>query len=105
MRILQITAGAAGMYCGSCLHDNTLARALIELGHEVSLIPTYTPIRTDEVVDPNFAYWHSATFNNDGTKVLFTDEWGGGGQPKCRASDPYEWGANAIFTIDHARSR
>jgi len=48
MRIAYITAGAAGMYCGSCLHDNTLARALIALGHDVSLIPTYTPIRTDE---------------------------------------------------------
>ncbi len=56
------------------------------------------PRRTDAVADSNFAYWHSATFNNDGTKVLFTDEWGGG-QPKCRATDPYEWGANAIFTI------
>ena len=58
------------------------------------------PRRTDAVADSNFAYWHSATFNNDGSKVLFTDEWGGGGQPKCRATDPMEWGANAIFTID-----
>ncbi len=57
------------------------------------------PTRLDAVADSNFAYWHSATFNNDGTKVLFTDEWGGGGQPKCRATDPYEWGANAIFTL------
>ena len=57
------------------------------------------PVRMDAVADSNFAYWHSATFNNDGTKVLFTDEWGGGGQPKCRATDPYEWGANAIFTL------
>jgi glycosyltransferase involved in cell wall biosynthesis len=48
MRIAIITAGAGGMYCGSCLHDNTLAAALTELGHEVALIPTYTPIRTDE---------------------------------------------------------
>ena len=48
MKIAYITAGAAGMYCGSCLHDNTLAKALIALGHDVSLIPTYTPIRTDE---------------------------------------------------------
>ncbi|MFQ5691296.1 MAG: hypothetical protein ACE5HQ_13635, partial [Gemmatimonadota bacterium] len=48
----------------------------------------------------NFSYWHSATFNNDGTKVLFSDEWGGGGQPKCRASDPREWGADAIFTLE-----
>ncbi|MFU8811880.1 MAG: LVIVD repeat-containing protein [Balneolaceae bacterium] len=57
------------------------------------------PKRIDAVADSNFAYWHSATFNNDGTTVLFTDEWGGGGQPKCRDIDPYEWGANAIYTI------
>ncbi len=55
------------------------------------------PVRLDDVVDPAFAYWHSATFNHDGTKVLFTDEWGGGGRPRCRASDPREWGANAIY--------
>jgi len=58
------------------------------------------PVRLEAAADSNFAYWHSATFNNDGTKVLFTDEWGGGGGPKCRASDPKEWGANAIFTIE-----
>ena len=58
------------------------------------------PRRIDAVADSNFAYWHSATFNNDGSKVLFTDEWGGGGQPKCRADDPTEWGANAIFTLN-----
>jgi len=58
------------------------------------------PRRLSAVSDSNFAYWHSATFNNDATKVLFTDEWGGGGAPKCRASDPKEWGANAVFTIE-----
>jgi hypothetical protein len=57
------------------------------------------PVRIQAVADSNFSYWHSATFNNDGTKILFTDEWGGGGQPKCRASDPREWGADAIFTL------
>jgi hypothetical protein len=57
------------------------------------------PKRLDAVADSNFAYWHSATFNNDGTTILFSDEWGGGGAPKCRASDPKEWGANAIFQI------
>jgi len=57
------------------------------------------PVRLDQVIDPGFAYWHSATFNNDGTKVIFTDEWGGGGRPRCRASDPKEWGADAIFDI------
>ena len=58
------------------------------------------PVRLAAVADSNFSYWHSATFNNDGTTIMFTDEWGGGGAPKCRASDPMEWGANAIFTIE-----
>jgi hypothetical protein len=57
------------------------------------------PVRLDQAVDRNFAYWHSATFNNDGTKVIFTDEWGGGTRPRCRASDPPTWGADAIFDI------
>jgi hypothetical protein len=57
------------------------------------------PLRLDDASDKNFAYWHSATFNNDGTKVLFTDEWGGGGRPRCRAIDPPNWGADAIFDI------
>jgi hypothetical protein len=62
--------------------------------------PTH-PNRIGAVADSNFSYWHSATFNNDGTKILFSDEWGGGGAPKCRASDPKEWGADALFTIDN----
>ncbi|MCE2902087.1 MAG: LVIVD repeat-containing protein [Gemmatimonadaceae bacterium] len=57
------------------------------------------PVRLDAVADSNFAYWHSATFNNDGTQILFSDEWGGGGAPKCRPLDKPEWGANAIFEI------
>ena len=57
------------------------------------------PVRLDAAADKNFAYWHSATFNNDGTKVIFTDEWGGGTRPRCRATDLPEWGANAIFDI------
>ena len=57
------------------------------------------PKRLDNVVDNNFAYWHSATFNNDGTKIVFTDEWGGGGRPRCRATDLPTWGADAIFDI------
>jgi len=61
------------------------------------------PVRIAEVADSNFAYWHSATFNNDGTKILFTDEWGGGVAPKCRVTDKKEWGANAIFTIENPR--
>ena len=59
----------------------------------------YHPKRIDEVVDQGFAYWHSATFNNDGTKVLFTDEWGGGSRPRCRSYDPMTWGADAIYDI------
>ena len=61
------------------------------------------PQRMDAVVDKGFAYWHSATFNNDGTKVLFTDEWGGGGMPRCRAFDPLDWGADAIYDIVDGR--
>jgi len=61
------------------------------------------PVRLHEVIDPNFAYWHSATFNNDGTTVIFTDEWGGGGAARCLASDPEHWGANAIFRIAGGR--
>ncbi|MEO0921030.1 MAG: DUF305 domain-containing protein, partial [Pseudomonadota bacterium] len=57
------------------------------------------PVRIDAVFDKGFAYWHSATFNNDGTKVVFTDEWGGGGRPRCKASDPMTWGANAVYDI------
>ena len=57
------------------------------------------PKRIGAVADSNFSFWHSATFNNDGTKILFTDEWGGGSQPRCRITDKYEWGANAIFTL------
>ena len=56
------------------------------------------PKRIGAVADSNFSFWHSATFNNDGTKILFTDEWGGGLQPRCRATDKPEWGADAIFT-------
>jgi len=57
------------------------------------------PKRIGAAADSNFSYWHSATFNNDGTKILFSDEWGGGMQPKCRATDKPEWGADAIFTL------
>ena len=58
-----------------------------------------SPKRLSAVADSNFAAWHSATFSNDGTKILFSDEWGGGSAPRCRATDPKEWGADAIFTI------
>ena len=57
------------------------------------------PKRVSFVADSNFSFWHSATFSNDGSKVLFTDEWGGGSAPRCRSTDKMEWGADAIFTI------
>ena len=57
------------------------------------------PSRLDVVTDNGFAYWHSATFNNEGNKVLFTDEWGGGGRARCRAWDPLNWGADAIYDL------
>jgi len=59
------------------------------------------PRRIGAVADSNFSFWHSATFNNDGTKILFTDEWGGGLHPRCRVTDKPEWGADAIFTLAH----
>jgi len=63
------------------------------------------PIRLDAVTDKNFAYWHSATFSNDGSRVLFTDEWGGGTRPRCRSTDPVNWGANAIFDVVNRKLR
>ncbi|HEX8298347.1 MAG TPA: hypothetical protein VF594_04235 [Rubricoccaceae bacterium] len=61
------------------------------------------PTRLTAAADSNFAYWHSATFSNDGRRVVFTDEWGGGSAPRCRATDRPEWGANALFSITDAR--
>lgn len=58
------------------------------------------PKRIDAVNDKNYAYWHSASFSNDGKKVVFTDEWGGGMGARCRATDPTVWGANAIFNLE-----
>ena len=57
------------------------------------------PKRVDAVNDPNYSYWHSASFSNDGTKVVFTDEWGGGLGARCRPNDPNKWGADAIFQL------
>ncbi len=57
------------------------------------------PVRVQAVADSNFSFWHSATFSNDGSKLLFTDEWGGGVAAKCRSTDPLDWGADAIFTL------
>ena len=57
------------------------------------------PVRLQAVADSNFSFWHSATFSNDASKLIFTDEWGGGTQAKCRATDPIDWGADAIFSL------
>ena len=57
------------------------------------------PKRVDAVNDPNYSYWHSASFSNDGSKVVFTDEWGGGLGARCRRNDPNRWGADAIFRV------
>lgn len=61
------------------------------------------PVRLQAVADSNFSFWHSATFSNDASKLLYTDEWGGGTQPKCRATDPIDWGADAIFTLRNGK--
>ena len=61
------------------------------------------PRRIDAAGDPNMSFWHSATFSNDGKKVLYTDEWGGGSAPRCRASDKWEWGSNALFHIENGK--
>jgi hypothetical protein len=63
------------------------------------------PKRLDAVNDPNYAYWHSASFSNDGTKVVFTDEWGGGLSARCRLNDPNKWGANAVFHLKDNKLR
>ena len=89
-RCHDITAyPAIGLAAGACSGNGIL----LDISDPVN------PYRIDEVVDPGFSYWHSATFSNDGTKVIFTDEWGGGGAPRCLATDPPTWGADAIFEI------
>jgi hypothetical protein len=80
---------AIGLAAGACSGNGIL----------LDIKDPANPTRITEVIDPNFAYWHSATFNNAGTTVLFSDEWGGGTQPRCRATDRLEWGADAIFTL------
>jgi hypothetical protein len=80
---------AIGLAAGACSGNGIL----------LDISDVVHPKRIDAVTDPNYAFWHSANFSNDGTKVLFTDEWGGGGQPRCRESDPMNWGADAIFYL------
>jgi len=82
-----------GLAAGACSGNGIL----------LNITNPVNPVRVDAVNDPNYAFWHSANFSNDGTKVLFTDEWGGGGQPRCRASDPMNWGADAIFKLNKGK--
>ena len=109
----------AGLWRGGDHGDETQETRLTDQCHDITVFPEQqiaagacsgngilfdisdplNPRRIDTVVDKGFAYWHSATFNNDGTKVLFTDEWGGGMMPRCRAFDPLDWGADAIYDI------
>ncbi|MFL5605297.1 MAG: LVIVD repeat-containing protein [Gemmatimonadaceae bacterium] len=119
------TGAIAGLYRGGNHGAGTQSTAETNMCHDITVYPEIglaagacsgngilldirdvaNPKRIDEVTDPNFAYWHSATFNNDGTKVLYTDEWGGGTQPRCRATDRPEWGADAIFTLGNRKLR
>lgn len=116
---------AAGLWRGGNHGEGTQDTARTDQCHDITVFPSRhlaagacsgngiifdiadprRPRRIDAVSDPNFSYWHSATFNNDGTKVLFTDEWGGGGRPRCRVQDPRDWGANAIYDIVDGRLR
>jgi hypothetical protein len=113
------TGNIAGLWQGGNHGEGTQTSRLTNQCHDITVFPEVglaagacsgngilldirdpkNPVRLDQAVDRNFAYWHSATFNNDGTKVIFTDEWGGGTRPRCRASDPPTWGADAIFDI------
>ena len=84
---------AIGLAAGACAGNGIL----LDISDPVH------PTRLDDVIDPSFAYWHSASFNNDGTKVIFSDEWGGGTLPRCRETDPLTWGGDAIYTIVNRR--
>ena len=80
---------AIGLAAGACSGNGIL----------LDIKDPANPKRIDAVNDPNYSYWHSASFSNDGKKVVFTDEWGGGLGARCRANDPNKWGANAIFRL------
>jgi hypothetical protein len=82
---------AIGLAAGACSGNGIL----------LDIKDPVNPKRVDAVNDPNYSYWHSASFSNDGTKVVFTDEWGGGLGPRCRANDPNVWGADAIFDLNN----
>jgi hypothetical protein len=81
-----------GLAAGACQGNGIL----------IDISDPANPVRIDAVADENFSYWHSANFNNDGSKVIFTDEWGGGSGARCVPQHQLAWGANAIFTIDRS---
>ena len=83
------TYSALGLAAGACSGNGLL----------LNIKDPIHPVRIDAVNDPNYSYWHSASFSNDGTKVVFTDEWGGGMGARCRPKDPKNWGADAIFNL------
>jgi hypothetical protein len=88
----DITAySAIGLAAGACSGNGIL----------LDIKDPANPKRIDAVNDPNYAYWHSASFSNDGKKVVFTDEWGGGLGARCRANDPNVWGADAVFNLNN----
>ena len=80
---------AVGLAAGACSGNGIL----------LDIKDPVNPKRVDAVNDPNYSYWHSASFSNDGSKVVFTDEWGGGLGARCRPNDPNKWGADAIFGV------
>jgi hypothetical protein len=82
---------AIGLAAGACSGNGIL----------LDIKDPVNPKRVDAVNDPNYSYWHSASFSNDGTKVVFTDEWGGGLGARCRPNDPNKWGADAIFGLNN----
>jgi hypothetical protein len=87
----DITVYAAiGLAAGACSGNGIL----------LDIKDPVNPKRLDAVNDPNYSYWHSASFSNDGKKVVFTDEWGGGLGARCRANDPNKWGADAVFKLN-----
>ena len=106
-RYVQAQMGGAGARSGPVqCHDVTVYPAIglaggacAGYGVILDIRDPANPRRIAAVSDSNFSYWHSATFTNDGSKVLFSDEWGGGLQPRCRATDRREWGADAIFSL------
>ena len=84
---------AIGLAAGACSGNGIL----------LDIKDPANPKRIDAVNDQNYAYWHSASFSNDGKKVVFTDEWGGGLGARCRATDPNKWGADAVFTLQDSK--